>query len=57
MKLPLVEAVLSSLLFDDFFDADASCRAFVACRLMALDANAARCCNALGACRDANNEA
>ena len=51
-------SLLSSLLFDGS-DVDASRRSCVVISslLMADVANASRCCDALGACRDANNEA
>ena len=54
----LVEALLSSLLFDGS-DVDASRRSFVVISspLLADVATAARCCDALGACRDAGNDA
>ena len=56
MSLLLVEA-LSSLLFDGS-DVDASRRSFVDSSLSLADvATAARCCDALGACRDAGNDA
>ena len=58
MRPLLVEAVLSSLLFDGS-DVDASCRSCVGISslLLADVAAAARCCDALGACRDAGNDA
>ena len=57
MSLLLVEAVLSSLLFDGS-DVVASRRSFVVSSLLMADvATAARCCDALGACRDAGNDA
>ena len=57
MSLLLVEALLSSLLFDGA-DADASRRSVVISSLVLADvATAARCCDALGACRDAGNDA
>ena len=57
MSLLLVEAVLSSLLFDGS-DVDASRRSFVVISsLLMADAVASRCCDALGACRDAGNDA
>ena len=46
---------LSSLLFDGS-DVDASCRSCVVISSL-LMADASRCCDALGACRDAGNEA
>ena len=49
--MPLVEAVLSSLLFDGS-DVDASRRSCVVISSL-LMADASRCCDALGACRDA----
>ena len=53
----LVEAVLSSLLFDGS-DVDASRRGVVISSLLLADvATAARCCDALGACRDVDNDA
>ena len=53
----LVEALLSSLLFDGS-DVVASRRSFVVISpLLADDATAACCCDALGACRDASNDA
>ena len=55
--MPLVEALLSSLLFDGS-DVDASRRGVVISSLLLADvATAARCCDALGACRDAGNDA
>ena len=53
----LVEVVLSPLLSDGS-DADASRRSVGISSLLLADvATAARCCDALGACRVANNEA
>ena len=55
--MTLVEAVLSSLLFDGS-DVDASRRSVVISSLLMADvASAARCCDALGACRMAGNDA
>ena len=57
MPLPLVEVLLSSLLLDGS-DVVASRRSFVVISSPLLaDAVAARCCDALGACRDAGNDA
>ena len=58
MSWLLVEAVLSSLLFDGS-DVDAFCRSCVVISspVLADVATAARCCDALGACRDADNDA
>ena len=57
MPLPLVEAVLSSLRSDGS-DVVASRRSVVISSLLMADvATAARCCDALGACRDAGNDA
>ena len=58
MSLLLVEALLSPLLFDGS-DVDASRRSCVVISslLLADVATAARCCDALGACRDAGNDA
>ena len=57
MPMLLVEAALSSLLSDGS-DVDASRRSFVGSSLSLADvATAARCCDALGACRDAGNDA
>ena len=57
MPMLLVEAALSSLLSDGS-DVVASRRSFVVISSPLLaDAVAARCCDALGACRDAGNDA
>ena len=57
MPMLLVEAALSSLLSDGS-DVDASRRSFVGSSLSLADvATAAHCCDALGACRDAGNDA
>ena len=54
MLLPLVEVLLSSLLFDGS-DVDASRRSFVVASLLMTDA--IRCSDAVEACRDASNDA
>ena len=58
MSLLLVEALSSLLFVNDGSDVDASRRSFVDSSLSLADvATAARCCDALGACRDAGNDA